>query len=132
MKNNKNLILTGVLLVIAIIAGLALFMGKENEIENAPSSITFPTSRETLYAGKTYTLRWDDSDIFSSTTSVFLIDSSLLNQGSSVSIIDRVYNIPNIGLYDYMVPTAVADGTYFFVIGSSTSNWFKVSSKSVE
>ncbi|MFZ2523229.1 MAG: Ser-Thr-rich GPI-anchored membrane family protein [Minisyncoccia bacterium] len=130
MEKNKNIFIVGIFLVIAIIAGVVWFATKkDNKIENVSSNITFPTSEDTLFTSKTYTLKWTNTTGPSTTTSIFLVDSSLLNQGASVSIIDRAYYVPNVGTYDYTVPSGVSDGTYFFVINDETSNWFKISSK---
>lgn len=123
-----NIFLT--FLVIIVLIGGFFFYERNRQPTNA---ITFPKGGETLVTGEKYTLKWknvgETGSPNASTTQIFLIDQSLLNQGASVSIIDRTYDVPDTGSYEYTVPTGAADGTYFFVIGTTTSNTFKISSE---
>jgi hypothetical protein len=88
-------------------------------------AVTFPAGNETLTAGSSYTLTWLGS-VGASTTQIFLIDTSLESQGESVSITDRVYNVPATGSYQYTIPSTVPGGTYVFTIGKLRSNPFSI------
>jgi hypothetical protein len=92
----------------------------------AAGKILFPTNTDTLIAGQTTTVRWTPG---SGTTQIFLIDTSLESQGASVSIVDRIYNIPNSGSYSYTVPESLAAGAYKLTIGTLTSDTFQISSQ---
>ncbi len=131
MKNNQSIFIVGILLIVLIIiGGIYAYSNRIGTSSMAESHIIFPAEGETLVAGQTYTLKWDNpgftSNLPGSTTQVFLIDKSLLSQGASVSITDRKYDVPDIGSYDYTIPTGVADGTYFFTIGTTTSDMFTI------
>ncbi len=129
MKNKQGILIATLLVAVLLIGGVYYMYVDRNETKEVASSITFPSGGETLVAGKTYTLKWNGSvSTVGTTTQIFLIDESLLPQGASVSIVDRIYNIADTGSYAYTVPTAVSDGTYFFVIGTTTSNHFTVTS----
>jgi hypothetical protein len=93
----------------------------------AMEAVTFPKGSDTLNAGGTYTLTWNNPSA-GTTTQIFLIDTSLESQGQSVSITDRVYNVPNTGSYTYTVPATVPAGTYVFAIGQLRSDPFQITS----
>ncbi len=131
---NKNIII-GILVIIALVLIGSYFYKNNNNDEGdilGSSHVLFPTGGETLVAGKTYSLKWDNQGntgaAVGPTTQIFLVDKALLTQGASVSIADRKYDVPDTGSYEYTVPTAVSDSTYFFVIGTTTSNTFTVTS----
>lgn len=89
----------------------------------AHTQISFPVGGEQLTLGKTYTLKWSGG---ADATDIFLIDTSLESVGASVSLVDRVYHVPNTGSYQYTIPTRLSPGTYKIEIGDSTSNPFKI------
>src|SRR5581483_8704886 len=65
-----------------------------------PASVIFPAGGETLQRGTSYTLKWQGGD---KTVTLFLIDTDLSSVGTSVSIVDRVYNVMNTGSYQYTI-----------------------------
>jgi hypothetical protein len=91
------------------------------------NSITFPKGGEKLVQGQSYELTWTGGR--EETTQIFLIDTSLKDVGSSVSISDRVYGIENKHAYTYMIPVNMKPGTYEFQIGELTSPMFEIVSK---
>ncbi len=132
---NKNIIIGAIFIVALIFIGFYFYKyNNSNENIKEISHVTFPAGGETLVTGKTYTVKWDNQGNtgapVGSTTQVFLVDQALLTQGASVSIVDRKYDVPDVGSYEYTIPSAVSDSTYFFVIGTSTSNTFKITSSS--
>ncbi len=124
-----NKIIMTVLVIIALVGGFFLLKNMK-----APPQVLFPSGGETLVAGKTYTIQWNNKGKTGApagpTTQIFLIDEALLSQGASVSITDRVYDVPDTGSYEYTIPSAVSDSNYFFVIGTTTSKTFKITSAS--
>jgi hypothetical protein len=90
----------------------------------ATNSITFPKGGEKLVQGQSYQLTWTGGR--EETTQIFLIDTSLKDQGSSVSISDRIYGIENKHTYTYTIPVNMKPGTYQFQIGSLTSQPFDI------
>lgn len=94
--------------------------------ECGSTNIIFPQGGERLLKGKSYDLKWSggQDDI-----SIFLIDTSTKSVGLSVSIVDRVYGIKNVGSYKYTIADNLKEGTYEFQIGDSTSEPFEVVSK---
>jgi hypothetical protein len=60
---------------------------------------------------------------------IFLVDTSLKSIGTSVSISDRMYNIKNVGSYDYEIPAQLKPGIYEFQIGDQTSKTFEIVKK---
>lgn len=139
MKIDKKIIIS-LLTIILIILGVSLLLGYENYSKNKNSSpptsskdttenkIYFPAGGETLIKNQTYTLKWKSSE---PTVDIFLIDKSLESSGVSVSLADRVYEVKNIGSYEYKVPENIPDGEYKFTIGKLSSNYFKISSPQV-
>jgi hypothetical protein len=91
------------------------------------NSITFPKGGEKLVQGQTYQLTWTGGR--EKTTQIFLVDTSLKDQGTSASISDRIYGIENKHAYTYTVPENIKPGTYQFQIGSLTSPTFDIISK---
>ncbi len=128
MQNNQNKFIASALIIIALIGGVYVYVIRGDGFEKVQTNITFPSGGETLVAGETYTLKWDSPGSIGTTTAIFLVDTALLSQGASVSIIDRKYGIIDAGSFDYTIPTGVSDSTYFFVIGTTTSNQFKITS----
>lgn len=124
---NKNILVALILLIIILLITYILIGRKNDEIE---SNITFPKGREELVAGMSYKITWnhqeDGSPPKASTTNLFLVDRSLLDQGVSVSVIDRKYGIPNTGSYNYVIPSGVQESEYFFIIGTTTGHIFKI------
>lgn len=90
----------------------------------ATNSITFPKGGEKLVQGQSYELTWTGGR--EEITQIFLIDTSLKDQGTSASISDRIYGIENKHAYTYTVPTNIKPGTYEFQIGSQTSATFDI------
>jgi hypothetical protein len=121
--------------ILLIIIGVFLLVSRtpqtsETTSTNAPAAqeaITFPTGSDTLNAAGTYTLAWNNPSA-GTTTQIFLIDTALESQGESVSITDRVYNVPNTGSYAYTVPANVPAGTYVLAIGQLRSEPFHIAS----
>lgn len=89
----------------------------------AANTVIFPTATDTLKLGQSYTLEWTPG---SGTTNIFLINKAAESQGVSVSMFDRVYNIPNSGSYKYTVPKNLPVGEYKFEIGNLDSNYFEI------
>lgn len=130
---NRLFVFFGVLvLLILIVIGILLVKNNNLNVNVAPSptpatetkGITFPKGGETLNAGQTYTLTWNSLN--EDMTQIFLIDTSLESQGESVSVVDRVFNIPNTGKYSYTIPANTRAGTYVFTIGNLRSNPFSI------
>ncbi len=113
--------MVGYLAVVVLVAFFALFYFR------AENSITFPKGGEKLVQGQSYQLTWTGGR--EETTQIFLIDVSLKDEGSSVSISDRVYGIENKHAYTYTIPTNIKPGIYEFQIGSLTSPTFEIVSK---
>lgn len=90
----------------------------------APDAITFPKGGEELVQGQSYELTWTGGR--EETLQLFLIDTSLKDQGASVSISDKVNSIPNIHSYVYKIPENLKPGTYEIQIGKETSNRFEI------
>jgi hypothetical protein len=93
----------------------------------ATNSITFPKGGERLTQGQSYELTWTGGR--EETTQIFLIDTSLKEEGTSASISDRIYGIENKHKYNYTIPTNIPAGIYQFQIGSMTSAPFEIISK---
>jgi len=120
IMQNRNII---AFIIIAVILIGGIYFYKVNQTEG----IIYPKGGETLVAGKTYTVKWrGDTNPIASTTDIFLVDQALLSQGASVSIVDRKYGIEDNGSYEYTIPGAVQESEYFFVVGTTTSNPFKI------
>lgn len=92
-----------------------------------PDSITFPKGGEKLMQGQSYQLTWTGGR--EEVTQMFLIDTSLKDQGASVSISDRIYGIENKHIYNYTIPADMKPGTYQFQIGREMSAIFDIISK---
>lgn len=129
MAMNKYFLIAIIFFVLALVGSYA---GKEIKIKNAAndenivsasSTITFPKGGEKLVRGNVYTLSWTGG---TDPVSIFLVDRSLKDKGTSVAITDRVYGIKNTGGYSYMVPTSTPLGEYELRIGSQTSNPFSI------
>ncbi len=112
--------------ILAVIAGILWYVGRDTRVELTQEGIIFPSGGETLVAGQTYVLRWQGE---TGNTQIFLVDTDLKPQGASVSISDRVYGVENDGSYDYMVPQSISPGTYEFQIGNETSKIFQIVSE---
>lgn len=124
----KTIIVVSLFVVVATIGVLAFFNLRpfnETTLEAVPGVVNFPASGDTLTAGETYTLVWNDPNL-ESHTQIFLIDTKLEPQGNSVSVVDRVYDVPNSGTYVYTVPTSIISGTYVFSIGTARSEVFNI------
>lgn len=91
------------------------------------NSITFPRGGEKLVQGQSYELTWTGGR--EEITQIFLIDTSLKDVGTSVSISDRIYGIENKHKYTYTIPLTMKPGTYEFQIGELTSAPFQIVSK---
>ncbi len=87
------------------------------------TQVTFPHGGEQLIEGNSYMLTWLGGP---DPTHIFLIDTSLKSVGESASIVDRIYDIKNNGIYNYTVPTNLKPGVYEFQIGNNTSNIFQI------
>lgn len=90
--------------------------------------VIFPSGGETFSAGQTITLHWNPDPTITDPIAIFLIDASLEDEGASVSISDRVFDIPNTGSYDYTIPSTIPAGQYSFQIGNANSNYFQIQS----
>lgn len=120
-SNKRNWYIWSILSVILIVIGGITYNVKHGNVSlqhTRQPSILFPLGGETLIAGQTYTLSWVQGG---ESIHIFLIDTSLKEQGASVSISDRIYNIPNTGSYTYTVPLTLPSGEYQFQIGTLES-----------
>jgi hypothetical protein len=93
----------------------------------AANTITFPKGGERLVQGQSYTLTWTGGR--EKTTQIFLVDTSLKGEGTSVSISDRIYGIENKHSYTYTIPENMKPGAYEFQIGKETSQPFQIVAK---
>jgi hypothetical protein len=93
----------------------------------ATNSVTFPKGGEKLVQGQSYELTWTGER--EKTVQIFLVDTSLKEQGTSASISDRVYGIENKHRYTYTIPASMKPGKYEFQIGSLTSPTFDIVTK---
>lgn len=125
-----------VILFLSMLANFVFWRNKDTKavppeepnevVSNTPSQVTFPAGGENFVKGKEYSLRWNPESSGEDTIAIFLIDASLESQGASVSIADRIYDVPNTGSYDYTFPESLEEGSYKFQIGKENSNYFKV------
>lgn len=139
MKKNLKKTYIGILILAFILAiGIYLHDAMKQDQSFVPltpgqtastESVSFPKGGETLKQGNAYLLKWTDADASTTTTQIFLIDTALETEGASASISDRVYNVPDTGSYQYVIPASLPDGTYKFEIGNLLSAPFDVSSK---
>ncbi len=131
MTRNRTLALIAVgVLVILAVFGRGLFSRFLSFLPLAgtqgPSGeIIFPTAESTLVKGQTYTLRWSGGGD-EKTIAIFVVDKSLESQGVSVSAGDRVYDVPNTGMYSYTVLPTLKEGEYKLQIGTLTSPYFRI------
>lgn len=129
----KRHVITIVVLVIILI-GLGIVLPKKNPAAQPTSvstpqasvQIIFPTKADQLAIGQTYSLKWQGGQ---NPIDIFLVDDATKSVGVSVSLVDRIYHIPNTGSYDYTVPKYLKPGFYQFEIGDSTSDEFQVVAK---
>ena len=126
MKKFTKIAIVGIIIIAGIFAfawtkqqNRITYPGAETETQ-----IIFPMGGESLIKGKTYTLKWFGGP---EPIAIFLIDTSLKPEGASSSTSDRIYNIKNIGAYDYQIPETLKDGIYEFYIGNNTSKTFRIS-----
>ncbi len=133
MKNKGIVILITIVLLIGVFSYLIFYKRPSQPINTKtitptiiPSSENnvFPKGGETFHQGQSYILKWASG---SGNTNIFLVDTAYESQGVSVSLVDRVYNIPNSGSYTYTVPRNLPNGTYKFEIGNITTNTFQIS-----
>lgn len=87
----------------------------------------FPTSRDTLVKGKTYTIRWEGGPQL--IQEMDLVNKALEKEGVSVSLADRFYNIENTGSYSVTIPSNIPDGLYKIQAGPMSSEYFKIQSE---
>lgn len=85
---------------------------------------TFPTAKDTLVKGQTYTLTWTGGP--PTIEAMYLVNRALQKEGVSVSIADRAFNIQNTGSYEFTVPTNIPSGQYQIQAGTLTSDYFEV------
>ncbi len=85
------------------------------------AQIIFPKGEVTFTQGKKYTFKWTGGP---ETISIFLIDTSVKPEGTSVGIVDKTHNIKNIGSREYTFSTKLKPGVYELQIGNSTSDEF--------
>ncbi len=124
------------IIVSVIVFGLAYIIYTFNQpknntpiqvpVDDIKNTVIFPVQGDILVKGFPYHLEWEIIDAPKESIAIFLIDASLEQQGESVSISDRVYDIPNIGTYDYSIPTNLPEGTYKLRIGKMDSGYFRV------
>jgi len=115
-----------IMLIVTFLVVAMIYDHQHKQATPSPltSSITFPTSSDVLIKGKMYTLAWKPSQ--QGETQIFLIDKAFESKGVSVSIVDRVYHLPDTGSYRYTIPSNIPSGTYKFTIGTYTSDYFSI------
>ncbi|HLR37485.1 MAG TPA: hypothetical protein VK084_05540 [Chitinophagaceae bacterium] len=96
-------------------------------VSNDSVYFVYPKGGEVFIIGKTYNLIWKGKT--DTAAALFLIDSSLESKGVSVSISDRVYDIPQSGSEEYRFPQRLKPGTYKFQLGRAESQYFQVKAK---
>ncbi len=121
-QNNSFSIVLIVILVLFLVGALLLFFNLTQK-----PGILFPAENTTLIKGKTYTLAWTGTK--PSSIAIFLVNKAFEKEGVSVSLADRVYNVPNTGSYRYTVPTNIPEGAYKFEIGTLTSPYFQIKTR---
>lgn len=98
-----------------------------SSVNNDSVYFIYPKGGEVFIIGKTYTLKWSGKT--DTSAALFLIDSSLESKGVSVSISDRVYDIPQTGGEKYRFSQRLKPGTYKFQLGRAESDYFQVKAK---
>ncbi len=104
------------IIIILLLAGVLIFVPQNNKTKTTAQTGTattstipdvnmiYPTGSEMWTIGQTYTMKWSGG---APTVSIFLINKWAEQFGASVSSFDRIYNIPNRGIYDYTVPAHI-------------------------
>lgn len=108
------------IVVLALIGAFWYMLGTPS----GNSSVIFPNKGDDLVVGNTYTIRWNKQG--EEAIQLFLINTALLGEGASVSISDRIYNVPDSGTYEYMISEALPPGDYKFQIGTLESETFHI------
>lgn len=131
MKKN-NLLLLPLFVVVVIAAGyMYRIYGAQKttgtiaqiQSERENPQILFPKAGGTLYKGHTYNIQWTGGG---TGEALFLQSADLEKEGQSVSIVDRVYDIPNTSNIQYTVPSEIPDGIYTISIAGLTSGKFQI------
>ena len=122
--NHKKEALTYFMKTVGYFAALVLISFSILLYFKEPNSVTFPKGGEKLVQGQSYELTWTGGR--EESLQLFLIDTSLKDQGASVSVSDKVYGIPNTHSYIYKIPENLKPGTYELQIGGETSNRFEI------
>lgn len=130
------LIVFGMFLMFVLI-GLSFFvmsMGKAFdsaeltlESQSGKNAFIYPTSKDILIKGKTYTLLWEGGP--PTIEQLDLVNRAYEKEGVSVSLVDRFYNLENTGSYKVTIPTEIPDGQYKFQIGPMASEYFIIVEK---
>lgn len=128
-NSNSGLISLVVILVGVIIIGAMYFFNPKRDGGDEVTDeieILFPKGGESFAAGDSIALRWEGG---SEPLGIFLIDSSLENQGASVGISDRISIEINTGEYTYKIPKTMKPGIYRFQMGETLSENFEIISE---
>lgn len=128
----KNVTKEQILVIFLILTSL-FFISKVQNLANPlnltlyttqpENAVIFPQAGDRLQLGKTYTITWKAK---TGTTDIFLINHAYESAGVSVSIADRIYNIPNNGSFNYTIPKNIPVGSYKFTIGNLNSEYFEI------
>lgn len=130
------LIILGMLIMFVVI-GIGFFAMNMNKkydnvelsLKNANSKnmFIFPTSKDTLIKGQSYTIRWDGGP--ATIEQLDLVNRAYEKEGVSISLVDRFYNFENKGFYEVTIPTEIPDGQYKFQMGPMSSEYFNLQEK---
>ncbi len=121
-----------IILGLIVFFTLGLYIFKYQNLQETPTTnpkstgnqVIFPTQKDTLQKGSPYTLKWTSNE--PSPIAIFLVNKAAEKQGVSISLFDRVYNIPNTGSFIYTVPENIPDGEYKLEIGNLNSEYFQI------
>lgn len=137
LKLNSNTTLIAVLIALFILI-IGIFVlnpqTKTPMLQQLPTAsstpstnitITSPTSSTTWQKGQTYQITWTGGGQ-NNIQAIFLINKAAESYGVSVSLADRIYNVPNTGSYTYTVPTNIPTGEYKLEIDTAQSAYFMI------
>lgn len=128
----KNLLFFPLFVVVVIAAGYAYRIYKAQGVnstiaqiqsEKENPEILFPRKGGTLFKGHTYNIQWTGGK---KGEALFLSNVALQKEGMSVSLVDRVYDIPNTSNIQYTIPENIPDGLYTISIAELTSGEFNI------
>lgn len=97
------------------------------ESSQTKNEFLFPTAKDTLVKGGSYTIRWSGGP--QTIQQLDLVNRAYEKEGVSVSLVDRFYNLENTGSYEVTIPTQIPTGQYKFQMGPMSSPYFEVQEK---